>query len=271
MKSGKSTAHKTAIAYNAIMGTEISRSVDSFLRDSYSSASNVYDKAMDAARIESGQMGGDHRAFDGGHTLSAAWDRVKEAVPDDTFKDELYGYIRAIKNDVITPEGLPIRTLNKDDFDRFVQETGVPEQWARDMASFTGTEVLGATIATVSVALNWDKKDSSKFAELVGGTATSALAGANPLLCVMSVCAGAIAYQTREDKSGLVKDTIIGAAPTAAFIATSGVIAGPAAVGLLAGTVTAVSISKILHKEDTQEAEEYIKARISKLNWEGAT
>ena len=57
----------TAASYNALMATEIANLADAFLRDSFSSASNIYDKAIDAARVESGHLGGDHRLFDGGH------------------------------------------------------------------------------------------------------------------------------------------------------------------------------------------------------------
>lgn len=255
----------TAVSYNALMATEIARSADAFLRDSFAGASNIYDKALDAARSESGHFGGDHRLFDGGHTLSAAWERVKDAVPDDTFIQELRGYIGAIKNDVITPNGLPIKTLDKEVFDRFIDETGVPAQWARDIATFTGTEVLGAGIASLSLALNWNDRERAKFSEFVGGTAVSSIAAANPLLGILSLSAAAIAYQGRENKKTLVADMSRGAAPTAAFIATSGLIGGPIAIGLLAGTVVGVCTSRVLHSRDEADIEQFALNRIEKL------
>lgn len=77
-------------------------------------------------------------------------------LPDDSMAEQLKGYLSAIKNDVITPMGLPFATLDKAQFDRLVEMTGIDRAWAMDMASFTATELVGAATGALALALNWN-------------------------------------------------------------------------------------------------------------------
>ncbi|MBD3167615.1 hypothetical protein GF324_13525 [bacterium] len=80
--------------------------------DSITNASaNVYDKAMDKLYLETHVGGANHRLFDDGHTLSAAWERVKDAQPDDSTRQEIAGYLGGVWNDMTTVKGLPFVTL----------------------------------------------------------------------------------------------------------------------------------------------------------------
>lgn len=269
----KKWTEKISIMTNALLATEFSQRADSYLRDTFAGVSNVYDRAMDAARNESGHLGPDHRLYDGGHSLTEAWERVQAAVPDDGFIQEVAGYITAIKNDVITPEGLPFKTLDKESVKKFVEETGISYDWARDIASYTATEIAGAGIAALSLALNWNQDDRDGFAKYLGAIGFSSIASASPVLGVLTLSAAAIEYQKRTDKRAFMVSSAKGAIPTAAFVATSGLVGGPVAVGMLAGIVAAIICSTKMNKKGERSpemiiaAENYAANKLSKIDW----
>lgn len=95
------------------------------------------------------QHGRDHRLFDGSHDLVGAWKAITEHVPEEAWLKKAEGYVMALWKDVATPNGLPVATWNKEAFDKtagFLEQTlGISRSWTKDMVSFTGTELMGAT------------------------------------------------------------------------------------------------------------------------------
>lgn len=81
------------------------------------SAATVYDKALDLEYLKTHIGGGDHRLFDGGHDIFNAWDRAKDASSNDSFSEEVIGYISSLWKDVTTTKGLPFQTMDKAAFD----------------------------------------------------------------------------------------------------------------------------------------------------------
>lgn len=81
------------------------------------SASTIYDKAMDAEYLKSHLGGGEHRLFDGGHTLSGSWEAVKDALPDDNFAQEVTAWTQSYLKDLTTTNDMPFFNLDKENFD----------------------------------------------------------------------------------------------------------------------------------------------------------
>ena len=74
----------------------------------------VFDKAMDAVYNNTHIGGGNHRLFDGGHTILGAWKSVQNIeVP---FIDKISGTTKALINDFVTDKGLPIITIKQDTY-----------------------------------------------------------------------------------------------------------------------------------------------------------
>ena len=68
-----------------------------------------YDKIMDQVYRETHIGGGTHRHFDGSHTFKGSYDKIKNTIGSvDPVK-----YLKAHFNEFVTPEGIPLFTLNK--------------------------------------------------------------------------------------------------------------------------------------------------------------
>jgi hypothetical protein len=99
------TFTRTVVLTNAILASDFSRNMSRWLEGMTEGAPTVYDKAMDAAYIATKDGGGKlHRLFDGSHTLWGAWDKVQDALPDDTFAQEVIGYTQSLLKDVTQPK-----------------------------------------------------------------------------------------------------------------------------------------------------------------------
>ena len=200
-----------------------------------------YDKAMDAAYKATHIGGGDHRLYDGGHSLVGAFQAVRDASPDDSLFEEAAGLLQALARDATTPRGLPLVSWDQDTFNGLTDSlgrVGIPREWVKDMVSYDAAEVLGASVGVLAIALNWNNDDVEQFAQIVGGMGLAAVVGANPLLLMVTVVALAKAYHTarktgdwKEFADGLARGGIC----TGAVILVTSLMGGPAVVVLLTG------------------------------------
>jgi hypothetical protein len=258
MAVAKTPVEATAVAFNAILATNISKDMDRWMREEFASgAATTYDKAMDAARNTMQEFGGDHRLFDGGHDLLGAWKAVTDKLPEDTLLQEAGGYLSAVWKDVVTPMGLPLMTLDRQQFDTFAETYDVSSEWLMDAASFTATEGVGAIVGALAVALNWKETDVKRFSSLVGSFGISAAVSANPFLAIIAIVALARSFNEArylEDYGSLTKGVLKGGVGTGAFLGAASLVAGPAWIGLMVGVVCAV----LAHK-GYEKGEETIK------------
>lgn len=238
--------------FNAILATSMAKDIDRWMREEFASGpASIFDKAMDAARQKMQEFSGDHRPFDGSHDLIGAWKAVASAKSDDTLIQEAGSYLTAIWKDVVTPMGLPLVTLKREQFETFAQTMGdtfgVSREWLMDAASFTATEGAGAIVGALAVVLNWKEADTQRFSALVGSFGLAAIVAANPFLGVVAIIALAKSFEEaryRKEYGFLAKGVLKGGAGTGAFLGAASLVGGPAWVGLMVGVVCAVLAQK---------------------------
>ena len=215
-------------------GAKLSGTITSFMADTdllrhleklTESASTVYDKALDSEYLQTHIGGGDHRLFDNGHDIFGAWDKVRDALPDDSFNEEVLGYVSALWKDVSTVKGLPFTTVNKESFEGWVDSVsghipGLDREYLYDLLSFDAFEVLSTGLGVVSVFFAFKHEDQEKLSDLLGSMGIVSILSANPLMGLMVISTTAFAYKKKKmelDKTRLAKSAVVTTASMAMF------------------------------------------------------
>ena len=124
----------------ALLASALSHDLNAVLASTVQGPATVYDKAMDAAYLATHIGGGNHRLFDGGHTVAGAFKAVRDALPDDSIAEEALGYVQAMFRDMTTPKGLPLTTWDKASYEQvatYLQEHfRIPKEWFYDLNSY---------------------------------------------------------------------------------------------------------------------------------------
>ena len=231
----------------------------------------IYDRAMDADFLATNIGGGNHRLFDGRHTLGGAFEAVRGVSPDDSIVQEGLGYVQGLFRDLTTSKGLPLANWDKGTYDQvsvYLQSHWhIPRDWFYDLNSVDAAELVGGAVGVLAVVFCWKRTDSEEFARLVGGMGISATIGANPLLLILTVTAMALAFrkarlegQYAETVDGMARGSITagGTLAAATAVATFG---GPSGLALLAGLVAAVLASKAAAKVSVVDVGRYVAQR----------
>ncbi|MYE54481.1 MAG: hypothetical protein F4X34_04705 [Chloroflexi bacterium] len=263
-KGKDSQAQILSILQGLLATSEGSALINTWLQEMVSGRPTIYDRAMDAAYNATRIGGGDHRLFDGGHSLVGAFQAVREASPDDSVFEEAAGLLQALARDATTPRGLPLVTWDQDTFNGLtdsLSRVGIPREWVIDTVSYDAAEVIGASVGVLALALNWNSDDVEQFAQIVGGMGLSAVVGANPLLLVVTVVALAKAYHTarktgdwKEFADGLARGGIC----TGAVILATSMVGGPAVVVLLTGICVGVVAQRASQKVSIIEVGQWV-------------
>jgi len=254
-KAGKKVINHTAIFINAILASDFSRNMESWFGHMFNEGiPSIYDKAVDAVYNATHIGGGHlHRLFDGSHTLWGMWDKVKDALPDDHFLQEIVGYATALAKDLSSSVGIPLFDWSKSSYEQVANALNstfyIPSSWFSDLLHVNANELIGTSIGTIAVALNWNKKQINDFSRIAGSLGISSIASANPALAVVALATLAKSFVDAKQKGsysefldGLAK----GGVGTGAFLATASAIGGPVWVGLLAGTCVGVVVHKTM-------------------------
>ena len=257
--AAKSAREKAVTLSNLSQGalaSALSIDLNSAMASLAKGPATIYDKAIDAKYLATSIGGGNHRLFDGGHTLSGALQAAREASPDDSIAEVAFGYMQGLFRDVTTPKGLPLASWDKATYDQastFMRsEFGIPKSWFYDLNSFEAAEVLGSAIGVLAVTLMWSRADAEQFSRLAGGMGLAAALSANPLLLIVTVVCLAKAFSEArsEERLGDVADGV--ARGTATAVTTLGAVAltsmtgGPAGLALLVGLVAGVVVGKLM-------------------------
>ena len=181
-----------------ILASHLSADLNVLLQEVVKGSSTIYDKAMDAVYNATSIGGGNHRLFDGGHTIGGAWEAVRGASEDDNIAQEAWGFIQGLLRDGTTSKGLPFANWDKTTYDQvsgWLDNTfNIPKDWFYDLNSYDAAELLGGAIGAVVLALNWKRADTEQFARFVGSMGLASVISANPLLMIVTVVSLAKAF-----------------------------------------------------------------------------
>ena len=241
-----------------LLASNLSQDLNNVIQNLVEGGSTIYDKAIDARYITEHMGGGNHRLFDGGHTIGGAWNAVTDASQDDGIVQEAWGYLQGLLRDGTTAKGLPFANWDKATYDQvsgWLDSTfHIPKDWFYDLNSYDAAELLAGSIGVVALALNWNRADTEQFSRMVGSMGLSAVISANPVLLIVSVVALAKAFhkahQTGE-YAELVDGQFRGAMGTGATLAAVSLVAaagGPVGVPLLAGLATGILVNKATNR-----------------------
>lgn len=235
---------------------DFSRQMTHWATEAWGGLSNVYTQAMDGPDwVKEGLQSGAnyigpwwHRIVEG-HSLPASWEAVRDAIPDDSFTDEVLGWLTAFTSDLVTPAGMPIVELTRsqlDNLQNLAERFGIPDLWLQDILTYTGTELVAAAIPGIALALNWKEGKAMEFSRIAGAMGVGAVVSANPLLAILALATVAAAFHrsTQErDQSNWAEGILEGGLMSGVILATSAAVAGPTLVGLIAGVGLAAAIS----------------------------
>ena len=254
-----------------LLASALSTDLNALLQNMVEGPATLYDRALDATYLATHIGGGNHRLFDGGHTVAGAIAAVRDASPDDTVVQEAMRFVQAMFKDVTTPKGLPLANWDKATYDRvsdYLQSNfGIPRDWFYDLNSYDAPELLGGVIGVVATALIWNRADTEQFSTLVGGMGVSAAMSANPLLLVVTVVALARAFH-KARQSGEYAEFVdghlkggIGAGASLAAASQVAVLGGPAGLALLAGLSAGILAHKATDKVSVREIGQFMAER----------
>jgi hypothetical protein len=262
-----------AITTTAILASDFSRNMTSWLEDMLNNGvPSIYDKSVDAVYNATNIGGGHlHRLFDGSHDLWGMWEKVREASPDDTLLQEAVGYTTALSKDIATHVGIPLFTWSKSSYDQVTNSLsatfGIPKPWCSDLLHVNAVEIIGTSIGTLAVALNWNSKQAKEFASLAGSLGISSIVSANPALGVVTLVALSKSYIDAGEKGDymeIVNGLSKGGVGTGVFLAASSVIGGPVWVGILAGMCVGVAVNKTMDTVDISQITDYVNTSLRK-------
>ena len=278
-KSGQKKAFDSASALadellatvHGLLASSLAVDLNELLGATVKGSATIYDKAMDAEYLRTFIGGGNHRMFDGGHTLAGAWDAVRGASPDDSFIEEAIGFLEAMFKDLTTPKGLPIANWDKATFDNvasYLQSNyGIPRDWFYDINSYDAPELLAGVIGLVSVIFSWKEEDTEKFSKLVGNMGVAAIFSANPVLLLVTLTSLARAFHKAElageyveAVDGLLKGGI-GTGATLAAASQIAILGGPAGLTLLAGLATGLMVNRATKNISVAQLHQFIMER----------
>lgn len=269
--STRSLAGGLLATTQGLLASALSTDLNSLLQSTVEGSATIYDRALDATYLATHIGGGNHRLFDGGHTVAGAIAAVRDASPDDTVIQEAMGFVQAMFKDVTTPKGLPLANWDKATYDRvseYLQSNfGIPKDWFYDLNSYAAPELLGGVVGVVATALMWNRADTEQFSTLVAGMGVSAAMSANPLLLVVTVVALAKAFhkarhgdEFAEFVDGHLKGGI-GAGASLAAASQVAVLGGPAGLALLAGLSAGILAHKATEKVSVRQIGQFMAER----------
>ena len=255
MELGRKSAVDLLSVSQGVLASRLAVPLNAMLEKISEGPATIYDKAMDAEYLATSIGGGNHRMFDGGHTLAGAFKAVRGASAEDTVLQEAFGYMQGLFRDLTTPMGLPLANWDKGTYDQVSgylhSQFSIPKRWFNDINSFDAAEVIAAGVGVVAVFFCWNRAEAEQFGRLAGSMGLSALKG-NPLLLVVTVAALARAFQvariegrTGDALDGLFRGTVTSLASVSAVAAVSGPPGLALLVALIAGMLAAKAVSRV--------------------------
>ncbi len=199
---------------------------------------NCYDRAVDGIYLST-HVGGSHlhHLLDGRHDLVGAILAARDACPQDTLGQAVWGAAHHLAKDSCSVMGLPVTSLDPGVYERssgwIQQHLGIPLSWQADFMQINGTELLAGSLAAVAVVMGVRRRDAHSLMELAGGVGLGAMLAANPIAILAAAIAltAGLSRARGEDCLALAHRSAVGAAATGTAILTGNLLGGFAAVG----------------------------------------
>ena len=270
-KSASVSAAGLMSVTQGVLASTISADLDSMLVGLAKGPSTIYDKAMDTGYLATNIGGGNHRLFDGGHTIAGAFKAVRGASTEDSITQEGLGFVQGMFRDLTTSKGLPLANWDKATYDQVASfmesQFYVPRDWFYDLNSYTSAELVGGSIGILAVVFQWNRADTESFSRMVGSMGVAAVISANPLLLVIMVVAFARAFQKARTDSkygdlvdGSVRGAVV-ATLTIFAVAQVAMVGGLVALSFLVGLVVGILANKAVSHVSVAEISRFLAER----------
>lgn len=178
-----------------------------------------YDKIMDQTYRETYIGGGTHRHFDGSHTLLGSYHKIRETKGS----VDIVEYFKAHFNEFVTPEGIPLFTLNHSRHELIgnqISETlggivtpGQIRKYIRDMNSVNAGEAASFVIGSIFMFMACHSGNPKAISRVTAINLCLGLATGNPCQLVVGLYGLRYGLYHRKIKS---YELLRGAAPTIA-------------------------------------------------------
>ena len=153
-----------------------------------------YSKIMDEVYNKTHIGGGSHRSFDGFHTLVGSY----KAIKDQTGSVDFFEYIKAHFNEFVTPEGIPLFTLDRPAYKSLSSEIsgslggiitpGQIREYMRDINSINAGEAFASGLNVLFLISAIRSGDPKAISRVTASTLCLGFATANPLQVILGVC-----------------------------------------------------------------------------------
>jgi hypothetical protein len=247
--------HSIAYLSLGISTPGFEKEISHFLAHKFNHNTDLYDKVIDAVYNRT-HIGGPslHHNLDGSHTLEGAMKALGDAFPDDSSANLGYNAVRHLFNDLTTPSGInPF--LRPETFlwqkGILVDGLGISKSLANDLLNINGAEIIGASVAALSILMGLDNNLTNRLAENVSRLGTIGFISGNPALLLIAVVCLAIAlYKLWQGESvaGVLKGAVRGGLSVATFLAVAQIVGGPIFITLIAGIVACLAVGWLYDK-----------------------
>ena len=239
-----------------------------YIQELTKSSATKFDKALDEKYLKDALGGGNHRLFDGGHTLGGAWSKVAEMCSQTgcSTREQVNGYFGALWKDATTPKGLPFMTMEKQTYDSLADKLsnyGISRNWTYDALSYDALEILGAGISAATVVYFLKTEQVEQLSEALGAMGISGIISANPLLALVVISSVAYAIATGADLNAQAATE--GAVKSLVIYGAIGLVPGAFLLQITVAIAIAVVLEENMKDENYAFAENYVKGKIDEL------
>ena len=152
-----------------------------------------YSQIMDEVYNKTYIGGGFHRHFDGSHTIKGSYDVIKDKVGE----VDPSQFVEAHFRDFVTPEGTPILTLDKVQYEQLSNDISETlgghinpadiRAYHRDINSFNAGEFCAAGIGSIFLIAALRSGDATSISRVTAANLCCGIASANPMQVLLGV------------------------------------------------------------------------------------
>jgi hypothetical protein len=262
----KKNLDKISASLSATFALPIGNKIEVAIGDIIDDKPTIYDDKIDSIYNATHIGGPNHRIFDGSHSPTAMWEKVKETLPDDTRLEELQNYFLSLIKDMQTVKGIPLTNINnKEAYEQAVAKMnynfGISKNWFSDALTINLSEFFVTSVGVLAFVFKWKKREKAEFADLASSLLTAATVGANPFLFIVSLISLGASFTKDKRKKNFKKGALRGFFGMGSFFLAAGVFSSPL-LGLIFGLCVALTVRRVLKKIPEKEIINWTKEQL---------